>query len=279
MQTAYIYDDLPRCAAQFTGKERDTETGLDYFGARYYGNAVGRFASPDPKQGSAAPVEPQSWNRYVYVLNNPVRFIDPDGLEAMDAWYALSIVEIANFWRTYWLPTGRNFAAFSLLAGFSPAVTTSSAPANAGYLPRQAAAGINRPNNLVIADAGLAGPMCPWGCSAEYSGVSARFSLMADFKYQDDKQWTAVLSLQMDPRSGQMGKQTKWSGSVLGPRPDTWGINVRKDNIASLSDAKLSALQSALSKELSKGFDLAMWESMLAVDDETEKRSKQQKQQ
>jgi len=35
-------------AGEFTGKERDQETGLDYFGARYYGSALGRFTSPDP---------------------------------------------------------------------------------------------------------------------------------------------------------------------------------------------------------------------------------------
>jgi RHS repeat-associated protein len=41
----FIYDDVPRCASQFTGKERDSETGLDYFGARYYGSNMGRWMS------------------------------------------------------------------------------------------------------------------------------------------------------------------------------------------------------------------------------------------
>ena len=36
------------CASRYTGKERDTESGLDYFGARYYGSSMGRFMSPDP---------------------------------------------------------------------------------------------------------------------------------------------------------------------------------------------------------------------------------------
>ena len=65
----------------FTGKERDTESGLDYFGARYYGSAMGRFISPDPKLASAHPGDPQTWNRYAYVDNNPMKFIDPDGME------------------------------------------------------------------------------------------------------------------------------------------------------------------------------------------------------
>ena len=64
---------------RFTGKERDSETGLDYFGARYYGSTMGRFTSPDPKNRSAHVSNPQSWNRYAYTLNNPLKFIDPDG--------------------------------------------------------------------------------------------------------------------------------------------------------------------------------------------------------
>jgi len=65
----------------FTGKERDSETGLDYFGARYFSGAQGRFISPDPLMASAHASNPQTWNRYSYALNNPLRFVDPDGLE------------------------------------------------------------------------------------------------------------------------------------------------------------------------------------------------------
>jgi len=64
---------------QFTQKERDLETGLDYFGARYYSATQGRFTSVDPLMASAVAVDPQSWNRYAYVSNNPLRFVDDDG--------------------------------------------------------------------------------------------------------------------------------------------------------------------------------------------------------
>ncbi len=67
-----------------TGKERDTESGLDYFGARYYANALGIFVTPDPVMNSARPANPQSWNRYSYVANNPLRFRDPAGLWQWD---------------------------------------------------------------------------------------------------------------------------------------------------------------------------------------------------
>ena len=63
---------------KFTGKERDTETGLDYFGARYYGSNMGRFTSPDSTAYSSLKY-PQAWNLYAYTLNNPLRFTDPTG--------------------------------------------------------------------------------------------------------------------------------------------------------------------------------------------------------
>jgi RHS repeat-associated protein len=62
----------------FTGHQRDGETGLDYMLARYYGSSLGRFQSPDPGNDTD-PEDPQSWNMYTYVRNNPVLLIDPDG--------------------------------------------------------------------------------------------------------------------------------------------------------------------------------------------------------
>ncbi|HYV25270.1 MAG TPA: RHS repeat-associated core domain-containing protein, partial [Pyrinomonadaceae bacterium] len=64
----------------FTQKERDNETGLDYFGARYHSNTQGRFTSPDPLVSSGRVESSQSWNRFSYVLNNPLAFTDPFGL-------------------------------------------------------------------------------------------------------------------------------------------------------------------------------------------------------
>ncbi len=65
---------------KFTGKERDAETGLDYFGARYFSGVQGRFLGPDPLLNSGHPNNPQSWNRYSYAFNAPFTFTDPDGL-------------------------------------------------------------------------------------------------------------------------------------------------------------------------------------------------------
>ena len=68
-----------------TGKERDAETGLDYFGARYYGGAQGRFTSPDAPLVDQHAADPQSWNLYAYVRNNPLRNTDPSGRDCMGA--------------------------------------------------------------------------------------------------------------------------------------------------------------------------------------------------
>jgi RHS repeat-associated protein len=63
---------------KFTGKERDSESGLDNFTARYFGSSLGRFMTPDPMGGDAK--DPQSLNRYAYVRNNPLTLTDPTGL-------------------------------------------------------------------------------------------------------------------------------------------------------------------------------------------------------
>jgi RHS repeat-associated protein len=68
---------------KFTGKERDTQTGLDNFGARYDASSLGRFRTPDPLIASARVTNPQTWNRYSYTLNNPLKYIDPSGLIEM----------------------------------------------------------------------------------------------------------------------------------------------------------------------------------------------------
>jgi RHS repeat-associated protein len=60
----------------YTGKERDAETGLDYFGARYYLGAIGRWGAVD-----ALTDQYPSWSPYTYVLNSPLRLVDPNGQE------------------------------------------------------------------------------------------------------------------------------------------------------------------------------------------------------
>ena len=78
----YPADPMSGPAQKFTGKERDGESGLGYFKARYYAAVAGRFSSPDP--GAWMFLNPQSYNGYSYALNNPLRFTDPLGEDAWD---------------------------------------------------------------------------------------------------------------------------------------------------------------------------------------------------
>ena len=65
---------------QFTAYERDTETDLDFARNRYYNSNQGRFTTTDPLLTSGRIDNPQSWHRYSYVLNSPLRYIDSLGL-------------------------------------------------------------------------------------------------------------------------------------------------------------------------------------------------------
>jgi RHS repeat-associated protein len=76
---AGTYDQDGGFRQRFTAKERDAETGLDYFDARYFSGAQGRFTSVDPDNAGASVSDPQSWNAYGYVRNNPLTFVDPFG--------------------------------------------------------------------------------------------------------------------------------------------------------------------------------------------------------
>ncbi len=88
----------PSETIKFTRKERDPETGLDFFEARYFSSAQGRFTSPDEFKGGglddpltdkseetigplpyADITDPQTLNKYGYVRNNPLRYVDPNG--------------------------------------------------------------------------------------------------------------------------------------------------------------------------------------------------------
>ena len=65
----------------FNGKELE-DTGLYYYGARYYHPETGRFLTRDPLQGERK--APQTLNRYVYCLDNPLKYIDPVGTDPQD---------------------------------------------------------------------------------------------------------------------------------------------------------------------------------------------------
>ena len=72
----YVFRGGPRC----TGQDRDQETSLDWFQVRSMSGAAGRFQSVDPGNAGADAGDPQTWNGYSYVGNNPMSFTDPSGM-------------------------------------------------------------------------------------------------------------------------------------------------------------------------------------------------------
>ena len=81
----------------FTGKERDQESGNDYFGARYYASTMGRWMSPDPSPAGVNVMNPQSWNLYNYALNNPLRMVDRNGYWATDIHAQIVTYSLQNY--------------------------------------------------------------------------------------------------------------------------------------------------------------------------------------
>jgi RHS repeat-associated protein len=81
---------------KFTGQMRDSETGLDYFHARYYSAVQGRFLSPDPANIGADILDPQTWNGYAYVANSPMAFVDPLGLQSLSVGGNCTVCHVGN---------------------------------------------------------------------------------------------------------------------------------------------------------------------------------------
>jgi RHS repeat-associated protein len=79
---------------RFTGYQKDSETGLDFAEARYYDNRYGRFTAVDPLLASGKSADPQSFNRYAYVQNNPLVLVDPTGMWSDREWYTVEATSL-----------------------------------------------------------------------------------------------------------------------------------------------------------------------------------------
>ena len=109
---------------KFTGKERDSETGLDWFETRYLSSAQGRFASPDEIFANWDQHDPQSFNLYTYVENNPLNRIDVDGrnvqvcvLASDQKSYSCWVMTDQEYAKTYKNQNGKNGVAMPRPAG------------------------------------------------------------------------------------------------------------------------------------------------------------------
>jgi RHS repeat-associated protein len=92
---------------RFNGKELDPETGLYYYGGRYYDPEISRFISADPF--IPQPGNPQSLNRYSYTLNNPQNYIDPSGF-----FFGALFKAIGNFFKSIFKNPGVFFATLTV---------------------------------------------------------------------------------------------------------------------------------------------------------------------
>jgi RHS repeat-associated protein len=114
-------------AIKFTGKERDWETGLDFFRARYYTAWEGRFGQVDPANAGAGIGSPQSFHGYAYVTNSPLVNTDPDGLEQMAIYTPRPAAPQLDISLIPWLLQGGG--PISRETGTAPRKTAAAAPA------------------------------------------------------------------------------------------------------------------------------------------------------
>jgi RHS repeat-associated protein len=179
--------------SHYTGKERDSESGNDYFGARYYASTMGRFLSPDwsAKEDPVPYVvldDPQSLNLYAYVRNNPLARTDPDGhctgvisctLEI--GVLAITAPEAATVALGGAIAAGLGAGAYDVAHGYSPSAAPGGYPTsfnlnptseNAKPTPAEAPAGDphapgDEPNGQVVVRGGQGAPPS----SGTYSGA------------------------------------------------------------------------------------------------------------
>ena len=183
---------------KFTGKERDNESGLDYFGARYDSSSMGRFMTPDwsaKPQGVpyAQLTDPQSLNLYSYVRNNPLSRIDADGHCAQGA-------AICQAW------TGAyNWVTSSHSASASASATAAQGGAGSGPLSVNAKLGTAQ-----------AGASASWGSNTSASAGASASASEATIKVTDHST-TQVNSLTANASAS--------AGANVGGK-DGWGLKV-----------------------------------------------------
>jgi RHS repeat-associated protein len=107
---------------RFTSYERDSESGLDYAVNREYTSAVGRFLQADPYRASGGATEPQSWNRYAYVHNNPTNAVDRMGLDLdyTECYVTVVFRLFAASEGSYWAPVTLTMCADASLGEKGP---------------------------------------------------------------------------------------------------------------------------------------------------------------
>lgn len=100
----------------YTGKEEEASLGMYYYGARWYSQDIGQFSRTDPAAVSLG--HPRSFNRYAYANDNPIMYVDPDGMQGELFWTATNHVIYTIRWTMTGVPTS-NFTPATVNAQIS----------------------------------------------------------------------------------------------------------------------------------------------------------------
>jgi RHS repeat-associated protein len=216
---------------KFTGKERDSESGLDNFGARFDSSSMGRFMSPDI--GALHLGNPQSLNRYAYALNNPMFYIDPDGEDSISAVYHLGSAS-----RTTWIQNRQHLDISAFLVPLR----------SVDFVNYGKGVGIGQaPYLQTDPDNGVGG--CTLGCIYGYSAFSVKTSVDLSFSYDGKGEITSAnISVSVDPDASWIGPQGRVERTAIPGGlgfPDTVGVEISPGVLRSLSPQQLQALLTA----------------------------------
>jgi RHS repeat-associated protein len=231
-------------AREFTGKERDAETGLDYFGARYMSAAQGRFTSPDPLLNSGHPANPQTWSRYSYALNNPFRFVDPDGAAVMDA----GVVQLGTASFKVYQQQGQGFDRAALLSTiWAGQIGSNQTGINRDleqFKQNQSSWWFPTQNN---ADGG-----CVLGCTSTFSEQGLGVTLNLSFSYdKNDNLAGANITAGIDRNARFIGPNPSSTVTMnafmpgVGPPSQTMRVDINSSALKNLTPQQLQAVAKA----------------------------------
>jgi len=239
------YGDAETCPPSptehlFTGKERDAESGNDYFGARYYASSMGRWMSPDRPFADQHLDNPQSWNLYAYAENNPLYFVDPNGEGLVTASSTkIGEVVVTGYTQQTTVDTGE------LLATDKHDVTEL------------------RPQDLQNNKSAFNIPKqdnsggCVLGCFSAWTQESYAFSVSISFSYDSHQNLTgASINLPQDKTMAFIGPNPPAGVTVGGFLPGSGGLppgptvsaTINPGALKGLSDSQLVALAVAASR-------------------------------
>ena len=235
----YVNDTINQ---KFTGKERDVETGLDYFGARYLSSTQGRFTSPDEFKGEIIDVfsgqnidtdavltyadigDPQTLNKYMYVRNNPLRYIDPDGHGLWDT-IRDAAADLVN--------GASRGAAASISMGTAPGAGPKSSDSTTNLIGQTIGAGITAIVGSKIAEGGAALTIDSGGTAAiaGVAGIAAGVTLQVGAT----KDLGAIMNTAMQMS---LAKPASGKGSVAPDQRDPKRTLTTKEKTEQLAEQK-----------------------------------------